>query len=215
MPQYCGPNQTAITAEYTRNDQWLVHFPQNSGPDGRIKCGDQFGSSSKSTTNRNNRRACYVDDGCKRIGNQLEMSGNRPSRLRFAFQPFLQDRMATRIYTVQKLMQLFDPARAANRIDATALTAATIEARNRHCLSVYFYTRVEDRAMPPFASQTGFTANQSTVDNKPAANTCAQHCAKNYVVPLTGPFDSFCKGQTISIIGGDHLSLQSLAEFKA
>lgn len=70
---------------------------------------------------------------------------------------------AARIYTVQKLVQLFDPARATNRIDATALTAATIEARNRHCLSVYFYTRVEDRAMPPFASQTGFTA-----DNRPS-----------------------------------------------
>ncbi len=112
-------------------------------------------------------------------------------------------------------MQLFDPARTANRIDTTALAAAAIEARDRHCLSVYFYTSAEDWAMPPFAGQAALTSNQSTIDNKPTADTCAQDCAEDDLMPLTSTFDSLGKRQTIGVIDGDHLSPQSAAEFKA
>jgi hypothetical protein len=116
-------------------------------------------------------------------GDEIDKDVDRSRRFFLALQPVVDDLPAREVEIMEGLVQAFDAAGAADRVDAAFLAAAAGIGGN-------LYRRVagperDDRAVAPFAGKAAGLVDQPSVDDHAAADAGAEDRAENDAMAAT------------------------------
>jgi predicted NBD/HSP70 family sugar kinase len=181
-------------------DYGRVRRAQDSLAQGPVQRGDEIGVGRQAAAERDYRGAGDVDDQGKRVGDDVEISCHRFERCGFARVPGPDDGVAVaRRMAVQIGIDTLDAACAAERVEAAALAAATLQAGDFPPGSGPL---IDDRTMAPFPRHARAATDFATVDDQSTADAGAQDRAEDDVVADPDPGQGFGQGKAIGIVEG-------------